>query len=232
MRDDEKRTLNDYYCNKANDQLLYSNAAELNKTPNNDCSCSYANCRCEPYRTKPRTRSKRSRAQTESDKVTDYPRLYSRVTGVDAGCGTGKCITAEREQQTEVSCFQGESVACGICPQESPVKNGLKEAAIDGDYKGKRQACDEFEMFGRSIASQLRNINFEVAIKLERRIQDLIAQERLDNIKSKHVSHTIRSDCCSSSCSDCKVMRKDMVCSCGLPVIMIKTDQSCELDPK
>lgn len=35
-----------------------------------------------------------------------------------------------------------------------------KEAAIDEDYKGKREACDEFEMFGRSIASQLRNINF------------------------------------------------------------------------
>lgn len=72
----------------------------------------------------------------------------------------------------------------------------------------------------------------EVAIKLEKRIQDLITQERLDDIKSKSVSHTIRSDCCSSSCSDCKVMRKEMVCSCGLPVIMIKTDQSCEFNCK
>ena len=95
---------------------------------------------------------RKPRAQAESDKVTDYPRLYSRVTGIDAGCGTGKCITAEREQQTDVSCFQDQCVACGICAQ--------KGAAIDEDYKGKREACDEFEMFGRSIASQLRNINF------------------------------------------------------------------------
>lgn len=66
-----------------------------------------------------------------------------------------------------------------------------------------------------------KHLFLEIAIKLEKRIQDLIAQERLDNIKSNC------SECCaSSSCSECKIIQKEMICSCGLPVIMIKTDQS------
>ncbi|KOX71143.1 hypothetical protein WN51_04678 [Melipona quadrifasciata] len=81
-------------------------------------------------------------------------------------------------------------------------------------------------MFGRSIAFQLRNINFEIAIKLEKLIQDLITQERLNRMKLKY------SDCTSSKCSECAILREKLVCSCGLPVIMIKPDSSCDFHCK
>ncbi|XP_043257539.1 uncharacterized protein LOC122400250 [Colletes gigas] len=241
-----------YYSSENNDQTAYFNAVELSKPRSKDCSCPYENCCCcEPkHWTRP-----------ESDKVidsviTNYSPLHSQqITRGNNGNTTRKHITAEREMQTDASFFKTECKTCETRVENSIVltsdlvhnkiikawKFGIqihlgnilqKDIVPTVEEKEKRKAHDEFDMFGKSIAFQLRNINFEIAIKLEKRIQDLIAQERLNNIKLKCVSHSVPMECCSSSCNDCKVKPKEMICSCGLPVIMIKTDQSCEFGRK
>ncbi|XP_053986316.1 uncharacterized protein LOC128880343 [Hylaeus volcanicus] len=212
INNNERDVYKNYYSSNLNDQTAYPNIVKLRKTQSKGCSCTYANCCCaQPYKEKLRVHSK---------KHWDQP-------------GTDEWISVEHEIQTDVSFFKTKCTACQTCVQDSTViKRDLKDVYATVEDKGKRKAHDEFDMFGKSIAFQLRNINFETAVKLEKCIQDLITQERLDNIKLKHASHSVPLDCSSSNCSDCKAMGKEMICSCGLPVIMIKTDHSCEFGCK
>ncbi|CAK9823495.1 hypothetical protein ANTRET_LOCUS1823 [Anthophora retusa] len=251
--DDKVDTVKDCECNGTRDQLITSGVLEL-KMQDRDCDCPYAICYCErSHKTKPRTRPKSPYTQAEGKETftsqatvtdgTNYLRS-PKVTRIDAGNNTRKNIIAQHTTQTDISYFKTACTTCQVCIESDMhlnsanlakilMKNNLENIShtdcitTEEDIRGRRKAHDEFDMFGKSIAFQLRNISFEVAIKLETRIQDLIAQERLSNIKSKC------SDCCSiSSCSECKVFHKDMVCSCGLPVIMIKKEQSCDFDCK
>ncbi|XP_034181062.1 uncharacterized protein LOC117604749 [Osmia lignaria lignaria] len=196
---DKKDVFNDYR-EETNKQLTRSTSMELD-TPGRDCICPYANCHCDiSYLTKSRAHAK-------------------KVTKTDVGSNSRRSINTEHAAQTDVSYFKIKGTSCQIHLED--------DILTAEDSKGKKKSYEEFDMFGKNIACQLRNIDFEIAIKLEKRIQDLIAQERLDNMKANC------SECyTSSNCSECKIIRKEMVCNCGLPVIMIKTDQCCEFDCK
>ncbi|KOC68451.1 hypothetical protein WH47_10691 [Habropoda laboriosa] len=255
ISDDKIDIVKDCYYNETYDQLTPSGPLER-KMQNRDCDCPYAICHCErSHKTKPRTRTKSPYTQAEGKGTftsqvtaiddTNYLHLRSpKVTRIDAGNNTRRNIITQHATQTDISYFKTACTTCQVCMENDIHLNSTKLASIlmvndlenishtdciptEEDIRGRRKIHDEFDMFGKSIAFQLRNISFEIAIKLETRIQDLIAQERLSNIKSKC------SDCCSiSSCSECKVFHKDMVCSCGLPVIMIKEEPSCNFDSK
>ncbi|XP_076249331.1 uncharacterized protein LOC143188775 [Calliopsis andreniformis] len=234
-REGKNDTFNDCYDNETCNHLMYSNAVELKKTPNKDYNCTYPNCCCHLCGTKSAIRSKKVSVKSKTDEITDsvpinYLLLRSQKTRIDTGSNIEKSITVEHETQTDVPSFKSECVTCSICAggDNTTVKSDLRDIKVNKDIKEKKKIDDEFDVFGKNIASQLRSINFEVAVKLKKRIQDLITEKQLGNITSKSVSHTIRLDCCSSSCSDCKVKRMEMICSCGLPLIMIKADQSDE----
>ncbi|XP_017892216.1 uncharacterized protein LOC108632273 [Ceratina calcarata] len=243
----------DEKTNRTEDQLTHSNLKEHEPSGRN-CDCPYAICYCnKSYRTRPYARLKKPekpfsiQAEYENAPASRAKdSLYSRpkrVSRIDAGNNTRRSINAECSTQTDMSCFKTICTACQVCVQDEIslncanlanilMKNDLTAVSFtdlvpgEEDVNEKRKT-DEFDMFGKSIAFQLRNISFEIAIKLEKRIQDLIAKERLVNMKSKC------SDCCSSSsCSECKLIHQGMMCSCGLPVIMIKTDPSCDFDCK
>ncbi|XP_047366549.1 uncharacterized protein LOC124955732 [Vespa velutina] len=64
---------------------------------------------------------------------------------------------------------------------------------------------DEFDMFAKSIAYQLRNISLKSAIELEKKIQDLVTEERLSNIKCSLSSDNV---ICCCSCSNCVEIRQ------------------------
>ncbi|CAL7938866.1 unnamed protein product [Xylocopa violacea] len=251
IRDDKTSTPRNYHCNETRNQLTRLNLV-VPEVLSRDCDCPYATCYChKSYKTKPHIRLKQLGTQfsTQGEKIitsqttaaeyTNYLHLRSqKVTGNDVGSNTKRYIYKEHTTQTDVSCFKTTCTSCQVCfgreipfNASSMMKNDLNTSSdyvpAEENTKGKSKT-DEFDMFGKSIAFQLRNINFEIAIKLEKRIQDLIVQERLYNMKSKC------SDCCTStsSCSECKDMHKGMVCSCGLPLIMIKTYPSCDFDCK
>ncbi|XP_015429201.1 PREDICTED: uncharacterized protein LOC107185938 [Dufourea novaeangliae] len=216
---DKRDALKDYRSSEVKDQLLNSNTVEIKRIPR-CCNCFHTNCGCtELEKAKPRISLKKYWTEAECDKG-----IRSQVTRISTGCNAQKCITVESEIQTDLSFFKTECKTCQIYPTDgTSIKSDLKDG-----YRVDNTTMDEFDMFGKSIAFQLRNIHFEAAIKLEKRIQNLVVQERLNNINSKHMSHSFYLDCSSTSCSECKVLRKEMVCSCGLPVIKIRTDASCE----
>ncbi|XP_050595425.1 uncharacterized protein LOC126924697 isoform X1 [Bombus affinis] len=216
-----------------------------------DCGCPYETCYCDKSNiAKPHTRLRKAekppsflaeeKGVTTSQTTARDCKYYlhqQKVSQIDVGSNI-RSIRTEHATQSELSYFKTACTACQVCMEnEVPfnlMKKDLKETDISytdcappvKDIKG-RTKTDEFDMFGKSVAFQLRNISFEIAVKLEKRIQDIIAQERLDHMKLKYL------DCCTaSSCSECAVLRKEMVCSCGLPVIMIKADSSCDLDCK
>ncbi|KAI4496351.1 hypothetical protein M0804_000161 [Polistes exclamans] len=80
----------------------------------------------------------------------------------------------------------------------------VKDVCTEIDLMEKRND-DEFDMFAKNIAYQLRNINLKTAIELEKRIQDLITEERLSNNKYFLSSDNI---ICCCSCSNCKEIRQ------------------------
>ncbi|XP_076643847.1 uncharacterized protein LOC143354039 [Halictus rubicundus] len=238
----ETSLLPDYHSSEVTNQLRNSNIVEIKGTQRH-CNCPYTNCGCnELYRTQPRTSCRYLQSLNGShiipylihtyfhrkywtggnnDKGTNY--LHSQVARINTGCSTRKCITTENEMQTDLSAFKTTCSACQTCTID--VAKNISEDA-DAVHEGKKIFCDEFDMFGKSIACQLRNINFEAAIKLEKRIQALIAQERLSTMK--YISHSFNAACCNSSCSECRIVRNETVCSCGLPLIKIQADASCE----
>ncbi|OAD52921.1 hypothetical protein WN48_11167 [Eufriesea mexicana] len=250
-------TFGDYHCNKTHNQLTHSNSVE-SRVLSKNCNCPNVTCYCDKLNTtKPRTRLKKQEKsfsiRVEDDGVTTlqttatdcrnylHPRLQ-KVIRIDVGNNTNRRINVEDATQTKVSYFKTVCIACQVCMKDNVsvntancttalMKNNLKDTtctdyALEKGIKGKRKT-DEFDMFGKSIAFQLRNINFEIATKLEKRIQDVIAHERLYNVKSKYL------ECYTPpSCSECEVLNKKMICSCGLPVIMIKTNSSCNFNCK
>nr|XP_031849037.1 uncharacterized protein LOC116434606 [Nomia melanderi] len=223
----ERDPFKNYRNNEINDQLY------LKKMPGS-CNCTRTNCDYSEFdKMKPPISSKKCWTAVENNKGTSY--LHSQVTRINTGCNPKDNTTTENEMQTDLSSFKTKCRACQTCTTDNTIvmsnsKDFVYEnnTTIDEQYKTKRKVYDEFEMFGKSIACQLRNINFEVAIKLEERIQNLIAQERLNKINLKSISHSFNAACCSSNCSECKVVRNETVCKCGLPVIKIQTDASCE----
>nr|XP_012141566.1 PREDICTED: uncharacterized protein LOC100876692 [Megachile rotundata] len=238
---DKKNVFKDYQHNETNKQLNQLTSMELG-SPGKDCGCPYANCRCnKSYTDKFHMCSKNLKSRTEGENITtdtNYLHLFSQKVTHDVGSNNRKDVGTEHAVQTDVSSFTMHCTTCQVCLEDnrnmknmesrptslksdSDNSNNVDKTSTDENNTWKKEIHDEFHMFGKSIAFQLRNMDFGVAIKLEKRIQDLIAQERLDNIKSKC------SECyASSSCSECEIIQKEMICSCGLPVIMIKTDQS------
>ncbi|XP_003693310.1 uncharacterized protein LOC100867011 [Apis florea] len=246
--DDKKDTFKNY-CDEICDQYrIRSNSVEQ-KVLNKDYNYSYATCYCDKSNIiKPRTRIKKLEKSffipDEHKEPTDCKNyLYTqKIARNDVANNTKKNINTEHATQTEISYFKTACTTCQVCTENEisntanlmtiMMKNDPKDIGCidyilaENDIKEARK-IDEFDMFGKSIAFQLRNISFEVAIKLEKHIQDLITQERLDNMKSRYL------DCyTSSTCSECTLLHKEITCSCGLPVIKIKTDSSYEFDCK
>ncbi|XP_033329570.2 uncharacterized protein LOC117222147 [Megalopta genalis] len=218
---EETSPLTDYHNSEVTGQLKNSNMVELKRTQRH-CNCPYANCGCnEFHRTLPGTSLRKNWTEVERDKRTNY--LHSQVTRISTGCNTRNCITTDNEMQTDLSSFKTTCRSCQTCTTDDLFAKSNSEG-IDEVYKG-RTFCDEFDMFGKSIACQLRNINFDAAINLERRIQDLIVKERLGTMK--YISHSFNAACYNSSCSECNVIRNEAVCTCGLPLIKIQADASC-----
>ncbi|XP_076294664.1 uncharacterized protein LOC143215930 [Lasioglossum baleicum] len=207
----EKSPLTDYHSSEVTDQLRNSNTVELKRTQRH---CNW---------TQPRTSPRKDCTGENNDKGTNY--VHPQVPRINTGCSTRKCITTESEMQTDLSAFKTASSACQTCAIDDVVAKNISEDA-DAGHEGRKISCDEFDMFGKSIACQLRNINFEAAIKLEKRIQALIAQERLSTMK--YISHSFNAACYNSSCSECRIVRDETVCSCGLPLIKIEADASCQ----
>ncbi|XP_011705702.1 PREDICTED: uncharacterized protein LOC105460906 [Wasmannia auropunctata] len=103
---------------------------------------------------------------------------------------------------------------------------------VAGDNKGKkdRSTCtddiptevygrrniDNFDIFGKSIAFQLRTIDIHTAVELEKEIQNLMTKARLKILESKLTCQSSSSICCCDCNDDCQVMCKDETCSCGL----------------
>ncbi|XP_078038246.1 uncharacterized protein LOC144470683 [Augochlora pura] len=216
----ETSPLTDYHSSEVTGQLKNSDMVELKKTQRH-CNCPYTNCGCsEFHRTQPETSPKYVQlSEVERDKRTNYS--HSQVTRINTGCNTRNCITADSEMQTDLSSFK---TACRSCQTYTTLSAKSNSEDADEVHKG-GTFYDEFDMFGKSIACQLRNINFDAAINLERRIQDLIVKERLGTMK--YISHSFNAACYNSSCSECNIIRKKTVCTCGLPLIKIQADASC-----
>ncbi|KAL0129730.1 hypothetical protein PUN28_001767 [Cardiocondyla obscurior] len=75
---------------------------------------------------------------------------------------------------------------------------------------------DSFDIFGKNIAFQLRTIDIETAVELEKKIQTLITKARLKILESKLIDQSNNRLFCCCDCNDCKIMCKDETCSCGL----------------
>ncbi|XP_012274195.1 uncharacterized protein LOC105696356 [Orussus abietinus] len=205
---------------------------------------SYTECKSEtgsansPEEFRPRRRSKSGRSPQEISR--DHPGEASisgawtqteARTNVIRNGGDRSCAPKTCAKWTQVS-KNVHTVAVGRDPNKEilrtkcrivsiiyftaivvRVKDSGIYAQMDVDGAGSRKR-DEFDMFGKCIAYQLRSLGFEIAIDLEKRIQDMITRERLDNAKNAESDEQI----CSCSCSDCKKSCKEEMCACGLPV--------------
>lgn len=58
-------------------------------------------------------------------------------------------------------------------------KIGTVDKATQQSYKSKANEEDEFDLFGKTIALQLKKMPLDIAIYLQENIQSLINQERL-----------------------------------------------------
>lgn len=87
---------------------------------------------------------------------------------------------------------------------DKTMKHVTKDVCTEVDFTEKRKD-DEFDMFAKNIAYQLRNISLETAIELEKQIQDLVTEERLSNVKWSLSSDNV---ICCCSCSNCDEIRK------------------------
>ncbi|XP_043512227.1 uncharacterized protein LOC122529828 isoform X2 [Frieseomelitta varia] len=152
-----------------------------------DCDCPHATCYCDKLnvvksRLRKSERLSSSRAEGEGIVTLQSTTLdckdYAhpqRVSRVDVGSSTKKGISVEQATQSEISYFKTACAACQVCVEnELPrnlTRNDLVEANAsctdcvlpEENIKGKRKV-DEFDMFGRSIAFQLRNVNFEIFV--------------------------------------------------------------------
>ncbi|KAF7383898.1 hypothetical protein HZH68_014655 [Vespula germanica] len=88
--------------------------------------------------------------------------------------------------------------------EDKITKDMVKDVCTEIDLIEEKKD-DEFDMFAKSIAYQLRNISLKSAIELEKKIQDLVTEERLSNIKRSLSSDNI---ICCCSCSNCVEIRQ------------------------
>ncbi|XP_043681924.1 uncharacterized protein LOC122635607 [Vespula pensylvanica] len=100
-----------------------------------------------------------------------------------------------------VNCDQKVNI---IQNEDKITKDMVKDVCTEIDLIEEKKD-DEFDMFAKSIAYQLRNISLKSAIELEKKIQDLVTEERLSNIKRSLSSDNI---ICCCSCSNCVEIRQ------------------------
>ncbi|GAB1860219.1 MADF domain-containing protein [Camponotus japonicus] len=86
---------------------------------------------------------------------------------------------------------------------------------ISVEMYSRRKTEDSFDLFGKTIAFQLRTVDIKTAMELEKEIQNLITKARLKTLESKLMDRNGSSVCCCD-CNDCKVMCKNETCNCGL----------------
>ncbi|XP_018400013.1 PREDICTED: uncharacterized protein LOC108777587 [Cyphomyrmex costatus] len=86
---------------------------------------------------------------------------------------------------------------------------------IPVEVHGRKKIEDNFDIFGKSIAFQLRTIDIQSAVELEKEIQNLVTKARLKILKSKLMDQSNNLICCCD-CNDCEVICNDENCSCGL----------------
>nr|XP_046486346.1 uncharacterized protein LOC124220927 [Neodiprion pinetum] len=144
---------------------------------------------------------------------------------IDAGNRTSSLYISQSGVQTErkstantyTNCEHAEKAQCTMNDEFT-----LDDVCIDS-AEGSGKKCnqyDEFDMFGKSVACQLRSLSLESAINLEKRIQDMMTEERLCCMKDSVAAKPGSKDCtCTcNECKECCSLEKDQTCACGVPV--------------
>ncbi|KAL6445613.1 hypothetical protein ACFW04_000856 [Cataglyphis niger] len=123
---------------------------------------------------------------------------FEAIQTIDVATEINNNVMTENEMQTDM--FND----CSTCMDD-----------ISVEVNNRRKTEDTFDLFGKSIAFQLRAVDIKTAMELEKEIQNLITKARLKTLESKLMDQNGNSICCCN-CSDCKVMCKNETCSCGL----------------
>lgn len=107
-------------------------------------------------------------SQAIAGEYTNYLHLRpQKVTGNDVGSNTRRYICKEHTTQTDVSCFKTTCTSCQVCLGEeisfniaNLTSSLMKTHDPTEENTNGKSKTDEFDMFGKSIAFQLRNISF------------------------------------------------------------------------
>ncbi|XP_018316353.1 uncharacterized protein [Mycetomoellerius zeteki] len=116
------------------------------------------------------------------------------------------------EQETQTDLLHGRKYIAG----DNEGKQDRSTCTnIPIEVYGRKKIEDNFDIFGKSIAFQLRTIDIQTAMELEKEIQNLVTKARLKILESKLMDQSNNSICCCD-CNYCQVMCKNETCSCGL----------------
>ncbi|KAM0730763.1 hypothetical protein ACS0PU_003092 [Formica fusca] len=133
------------------------------------------------------------------------------IQTIDVATEINNNVMTENETQTDM--FNEQKYIAGVDKGKKDRSTYMDDISVE--VYSRRKTEDSFDLFGKSIAFQLRTIDIKTAVELEKEIQKSITKARLKTLESKLMDQSGSSVCCCN-CSDCKVMCKNETCSCGL----------------
>ncbi|XP_024936743.1 uncharacterized protein LOC112493791 [Cephus cinctus] len=163
------------------------------------------------------------------DKSTEYTKCknhskwsQTRVKHANNGNDVCEYSVTEHEAQTDNKTVENfvNDVDVPNRKQDAKCYVGTTRDDAHSCVNNRNKIYDKYELFGKSVANQLKNLDFESAMNLEKRIKKMMSAEKLfeaeQDFKDTYCKHVCNCDC-SHSCIKCIKYKEKKMCSCGLP---------------